>query len=157
MPEERRSDEVERFLAAHRAAWAVGNPAAEWWSRLNEATDSAVNAQTLDVLYRESLAAIQEILGADSVALLLANEAADELVARASIGLGEDTTVGLNIGIGQGMAGRVLEQRAPLIVEDLSRITLASPTLRDPRDPFGGGRADRVRHTSAGCAPRRQS
>ena len=130
-PGEKQTDEVEKFLAAHRAARSVGSSVGDGWARLSEAADSVVNLQTLDELYHQALSAIQEVLGSDSVALLLANEAQDELVARASIGLGEESIVDLSIHYGQGMAGRVLATRAPMIVEDLSQITLASPTLRD--------------------------
>ena len=131
MPGERRTDEVERFLAAHRAVQSVGNFVSEAWNRLAEATDNAVNAQAVEVLYGQALEAIKDVLDADEAAILLANETRDELVARASIGLGEESIASLNIRTGQGMAGRVLAERAPLIVDDLSSITLASPALKD--------------------------
>jgi serine/threonine-protein kinase RsbW len=87
--------------------------------------------QSLDLLYRDILVAIKDVLGADEVSLLLANEAEDELIARASIGLGEDETVDLRIPAGQGMAGQVLATRQPLIINDLSQITLVSPVLQE--------------------------
>jgi serine/threonine-protein kinase RsbW len=52
-------------------------------------------------------------------------------LARASIGLGEESTVDLSIPAGQGMAGRVLASREPLIIDDLAGVTLVSPALRD--------------------------
>jgi GAF domain-containing protein len=131
VPGERRTDEVERFLAAHRAVRAVGNSVTEVWNRLAEATDNAVNAQAVEVLYGQALDAIRDVLDADEAAILLTNETQDELVARASRGLGEESTAALSIRTGQGMAGRVLADRAPLIVDDLSTITLASPSLKD--------------------------
>ena len=103
----------------------------EAWNRLAEAADNAVNAQAVEVLYGQALEAIKDVLDADEAAILLANEAKDELVARASIGLGEESIASLSIHAGQGLAGRVLADRAPLVVDDLSTITLASPSLTD--------------------------
>ncbi len=121
----------ERLVAAQRAARAVGDAAAELWRQLTIVADAAVTDQSLDVLYADALAIVMEVLDADSVALLLANEAQDALVARVSLGLGEDRTVGLQIGAGQGMAGQVLVTKQPLIIEDLSTVTLVSPALRE--------------------------
>ncbi len=62
--------------------------------------------------------------------MLQANDDGDELVARASSGLSEEVTLGLGIHKGEGMSGRVLATRQPLIVEDLSTIDVVSPVLR---------------------------
>jgi serine/threonine-protein kinase RsbW len=126
-----RGFDVERYLAAQKAARAVENAAASLWKDLLEAADSAVTGQELSDLYGEAMIAVREALGADSVAFLLANEAEDQLVARASIGLGEFQAVGLKIGAGEGMAGRVLLTRETVILDDISQIPLANPALRD--------------------------
>jgi serine/threonine-protein kinase RsbW len=68
---------------------------------------------------------------ADAVALLLADEAGGELVARAASGLSEPVTLGLGIRAGEGMAGQVMARRQPLVVDDLSSINVVSPVLRD--------------------------
>src|SRR5579864_1096951 len=126
MSDEVRAKEVEKFLAVQRTARAVADSAAGWWRELTQAAESVVSVKSLDLLYRDILVAIKDVLGADEVSLLLANEAEDELIARASIGLGEDETVDLRIPAGQGMAGQVLVTRQPLIINDLSQITLVS-------------------------------
>jgi serine/threonine-protein kinase RsbW len=131
MSDEVRAEEVEKFLAVQRTARAVADSAAGWWRKLTQAAESVVSVQSLDLLYRDILIDIKEVLGADEVSLLLANEAEDELVARASIGLGEEETVDLRIPAGQGMAGQVLVTQQPLIVNDLSQITLVNPVLRE--------------------------
>ncbi len=120
-----------RFVAAQRAARAVGDAAAELWTQLTRAADAVITDRSLDALYTDALMTVMEVLDADSVALLLANEAQDALVARASFGLGDDHTVGLTIGAGQGMAGQVLFTKQPLIVDDLSTVALVSPALRE--------------------------
>ena len=102
-------------------------------------TETAATARTdkaLEDLFRTSLATIKEALDADAVSVLVANEAGDELVARASNGLNEEMTVGLGIHRGQGMAGQVLETRRPLVVEDLSESRSSPP-----------------RYATAGCGP----
>ena len=114
-----------------RAARALSDSAAEWWRSLIEASNAALSNESLDGLYRESLAAMQTVLGAEEVSILLADDSGDALVARTSIGLGEKETVQLHIPAGEGMAGRVLASRESLVINDLSRITLVSPVLRE--------------------------
>jgi len=131
MSDEPRSERVEKFLSVQKAARAVADSAADWWKQLSEAANTAVTAETLDTLYRRSLLAMQAVLGADEVSILLANETQDALIARASIGLGEEDTVELLIRAGEGMAGQVLATREALVVGDLSAVSLVSPVLRE--------------------------
>jgi GAF domain-containing protein len=98
---------------------------------MSETAASARTDQALDDLFRSSLATVKEALDADAVSVLVANESADELVARASSGLSEELTLGLAIRRGEGMAGQVLETQKPLVIEDLSEIEVVSPVLRD--------------------------
>lgn len=126
-----RTRQVERFLSARRAARALSDSAAEWWRSLIDSSNTAVTNESLDELYRQSLLAMQSVLGADEVSILLANERQDALVARVSVGLGEEGTVRLRIPSGEGMAGRVLASGNSLVIPDLSQITLSSPTLQE--------------------------
>ena len=128
MDAERHSGEGEPTAA--RPGRVTARSVAPWWRALAREADAAVTTEGLGDLYDRALATVKEALGADSVAVLLANDSGDALVARASTGLGEEGVVGLEIPAGQGMAGRVLATRAPLIVDDLEQITLVSPTLR---------------------------
>jgi GAF domain-containing protein len=123
--------EVERLVAAERAAKVAGQHVARWWREMAANAASARTDEALDDLFRGSLATIKEALDADAVSVLVANDAEDELVARASNGLSEEVTLGLAIHRGEGMAGRVLATRAPLFVEDLSEIQVVSPVLRN--------------------------
>jgi serine/threonine-protein kinase RsbW len=131
MADPRRSDRVERLLSIQQVARALGDSAAGWWQELAKAADSAVTAESLDGFYRLLLTAMQRVLDADEISILSADPAEKALISRSSLGLGEDTTVTLRVPAGEGMAGRVLASRAPLVVDDLSTIKLVSPTLQD--------------------------
>ena len=105
---------------------------AQWWRQLVDEADHVLTPQSLETLYVRALPVIKEALGADSVAILLADEAQHALVSRRSIGLGQDGgPVELEIRAHEGMAGRVLASQESLIVDDLHAITLVSPTLRE--------------------------
>ena len=131
MTDPRRSNTVERLLSVQRAARTLGDSAAVWWRDLAEASVTAVTVESLDGFYRLVLTAMQPVLDADEISILAADPAEEALIARTSLGLGEDTTVTLRIPRGEGMAGRVLASKAPLVVDDLSTIKLVSPTLQD--------------------------
>jgi len=121
--------EIARLATAQRAAGEAGEAAAHWWTQLGAPAETAISSQSLDELFRSALVAMASVLGANSVAVLLANEAEDELVARASFGLDEEVSTDLGIRAGEGMAGRVLADRKPLLVEDLSTFDLVSSSL----------------------------
>ena len=123
--------EFDRLVAARQAAHAVETSASALFRALIDAADSALTDESLDELYQNGLTALRGVFGADSVAFLLANEAGDRLISRASTGLGEQRAVPLTISFGEGMAGRVLATREPLVIEDLTKVKLAWPTLRE--------------------------
>jgi serine/threonine-protein kinase RsbW len=122
-------------VAADRAAETAAETAAEaairWWDELQAAADAALTEIALDDLLEQLLIAIQDMLGAEAVSVLVANEAGDTLVARGSVGLPQTARDWVRIPAGRGMAGRVVATRAPVVIDDLSTIELASPALRD--------------------------
>jgi GAF domain-containing protein len=122
---------VARLVAAERAARQAGESAARWWQEMESTAASARTDRALDDLFREALGTIKDSLGADAVSVLVANRTGDQLVARASIGLEEEITLDLGIRSGQGMAGRVLAQRRPIIFYDLSTVDVVTPGLRN--------------------------
>lgn len=130
MPSRRRLD-VERLAEAQRAAKVAGASAGQWWRTLSTAAEVTTTERSLDSLFRDSIVAMGKALEVDTVAVLLANEAGDELIARAATGLPEEASLNLGIRAGEGMAGWVLANRRPLIVADLSKITVVNATLRD--------------------------
>lgn len=125
-PNQSPGPDVEDLLEAARAA---GESAAGWWLELANSAAAAVTSQALDLLTTQSLSKIRDALGADEASFLIAN--GDELVARAAVGLNQEISVDLRIKRGEGMAGRVLEAREPLVIGDLSKWQLASPTLHE--------------------------
>ena len=125
-----KSRDVEQLVAAERAMRLAGEEAAAWWQEMAVSAASARTDGALDALYRTALATIRAALGADVVSVLVANEAGDELVARASNGLPEEITLGLRIRAGEGISGQVMASRRPLVVDDLSTINGVSPSLR---------------------------
>jgi GAF domain-containing protein len=123
--------EVERLVAAERAARVAGEMGGRWWRDLARSASTARTDRALDGLFRTALATMRRATGADAVSVLLANDAGDELVARAASGLTEETTLDLGIGAGQGMAGDVMATRRPTIFGDLATVEVVSPVLRE--------------------------
>ncbi len=124
-------DEFEIMLDADGAARIAGESVAHWWKELARAAATAVTSDSLDELLRDSLDSIRLGMAADAVALLLADESEQELIARVARGLSEEVTIGLGIRAGEGMAGQVMARRQPLVFDDLSQIQIVSPVLRN--------------------------
>lgn len=123
-------DSLARLIAAEQAAWSAGEPATRWRAQLGRGSDE-VTDDMLDDFLERALLAVKDLLAADTVSLLVTNEAGDELVARNSIGVPERVSLGVRIPAGSGMAGHVLATRRPLVVDDLSTIELVSPMLNE--------------------------
>ena len=112
-----------------RAARAEAEAAAATLRKLERVSQAALEHLSLQDLLDALLERIVEVLEADTAAILLV-EADGNLHVRATAGgLGGDSSIG--IPIGEGMAGRVAANRAPLLVPDLSKIELYRSTLRD--------------------------
>lgn len=129
----RRRLDVERLAEAQQAARVAGASAGRWWHRLSTAAETVTTEKSLDVLLSESIAAMRDALEVDTVAILLANEAGDELVARFAPGLGPGASFGSPIRAGEGVAGVVLANRRPLIVANLAKVSVTSSELRSSR------------------------
>src|SRR6476646_10862539 len=85
---------------------------------------------SLEDMLSELLGRIRGALEVDTAAVLLLDEDRNVLVARAAKGLGEEVRQGVQVPLARGFAGRVAEQARPIIVEDLSRIEVVNPILR---------------------------
>ena len=121
--ERRKAEERER------AARAEAEAAAATLRKLERVSQAALEHLSLQDLLDALLARIVEVLEADTAAILLV-EADGKLHVRATAGgLGGDSTIG--IPIGEGMAGSVAANQAPLLVPDLSKIELYRSTLQD--------------------------
>ncbi|HEY3922162.1 MAG TPA: GAF domain-containing protein [Gaiellaceae bacterium] len=126
-------------LAADRAAVAIEHARAfeaERDSRrriehMQSITDAALAHLEVADLLEVLLPRIRDILGADTCAALLLDEATDELVARAAVGIEEEVEQGVRIPVGFGFAGRVASRREPVILDDVDHANVLNPILRD--------------------------
>lgn len=73
---------------------------------------------------------IRQAMQVDTIAMLLGTEGGQQLAVRATLGLEEEVTTGVKIPVGQGFAGRIAAQQELMIVDDLSKIEIVSPILR---------------------------
>jgi len=122
-------DERNRLLVLEQTARSKAEEAAEIVRRLQTVTDTALSHLALDDLLREMLGRIQEYLGADAAAILLVTENGKYLAGRIAIGLEEEARV--RVPMGRGVAGRIATSRAPLIVDDLSKVEVESSILSE--------------------------
>ena len=99
--------------------------------RLQAVTDAALAHLSLDALLDELLLRIRDALDADTAAFLLLDEATGELVARAAKGIEEEVDQGVRIAVGKGFAGRIADQRRPVILDDVDHADVLNPILRE--------------------------
>ncbi len=85
----------------------------------------------LQNLLHQLFACICQVMDVGTVALLLPTEDKQELAVRATLGLEEEITQGIRIPLGRGFAGRVAASCELTIVDDLSRVEVVSPILRN--------------------------
>jgi putative methionine-R-sulfoxide reductase with GAF domain/anti-sigma regulatory factor (Ser/Thr protein kinase) len=96
---------------------------------LQALTDTALTRPDVEDLLDELLSRIQDILDADTAAVLLLEPGADELVARAAQGLEEEVRQGVRVPLGQGFAGRIAATKGPIRLERVDATTVANPLL----------------------------
>ncbi|NWF61204.1 MAG: GAF domain-containing protein [Fischerella sp.] len=72
---------------------------------------------------------LREYMAVDTVTFLLPKEQ-QNLGVYASIGLEEEIEQQIRIPIKQGIAGRIAANKKPMIVDDLSKVEVVSPVLR---------------------------
>jgi anti-sigma regulatory factor (Ser/Thr protein kinase)/putative methionine-R-sulfoxide reductase with GAF domain len=92
--------------------------------------DPALAELALEPLLNELLGRAKDILGVDTVAILLLDEDAQELVARAAKGLEEEVERGVRIPLGGGFAGRIAAGRRPIYIADVDHADVLNPILR---------------------------
>jgi signal transduction histidine kinase len=129
-------EEVELLqLVAGRAALAIEHArlfeaeraARERIEHLQAVTDAALAHLEVNELLNVLLPRIRDILRTDTCAVLLLDEEAHELVARAALGIEEE--VGVRIPLGAGFAGRVAEEARSMVI-DVDEYPVYNPILR---------------------------
>jgi signal transduction histidine kinase len=131
-------EEVELLqLVADRAALAIEHArlfeaeraARERIEHVQALTDAALAHLEVSDLLRVMLPRIRDILSTDTCAVLLLDEHANELVARAALGIEEEVEQGVRIPLGAGFAGRVAAEGRPLVI-DVDEYRVYNPILR---------------------------
>jgi signal transduction histidine kinase len=138
VPRAFQDDEVDLLqLVADRAALAIEHARlfeAERSARVRiehvqAVTDAALAHLEVDELLQVLLPRIRDILQTDTCAVLLLDEEANELVARAALGIEEEVEQGVRIPVGAGFAGRVAAEARPLVI-DVDQYGVYNPILR---------------------------
>ena len=91
-------------------------------------TEVALAHLALDKLLAELIDRVHDTMDVDTVVILLREED-DDLVAWASKGLELD--VRIRVPIGSGFAGRVAQQKSPMMIDDIETADLHTPFLRE--------------------------
>jgi anti-sigma regulatory factor (Ser/Thr protein kinase)/putative methionine-R-sulfoxide reductase with GAF domain len=92
--------------------------------------DPALAELALEALLEELLTRAKDILRVDTAAILLLDDDAQELVARAAKGLEEEVERGVRIPVGGGFAGRIAAGRRPIYIADVNHAEILNPILR---------------------------
>jgi signal transduction histidine kinase len=110
--------------------WSEG-PTSERVRRLQSVTDAALAHLRLDELLAALLDRTRQILEVDTCAILLLDEATNELVARAALGIEEEVEQGVRVPVGGGFAGRIAAEKRPVILDDVDHAHVLNPILRE--------------------------
>ncbi|MGW6929748.1 PP2C family protein-serine/threonine phosphatase [Lentzea sp. NPDC054927] len=96
---------------------------------LDAVTDGTLKELDLDKLLEVLLERSRDLLGVDTVTVLLMDRSATQLVARATAGFEEEVFQGVRVPVGKGFAGRVAQFREPLQIERVDESTVVNPLL----------------------------
>lgn len=94
-------------------------------------SDPALSELGLEELLDELLVRTREALRVDTVAILLLDEEAPQLVARAAKGIEEEVEQGVTIPLGRGFAGRIAAERVAIFIADVDHADIMNPILRE--------------------------
>ena len=97
--------------------------------RLQLVTDAALAHLRLDDLLAALLARTREALEVDTCAILLLDQATNELVARAAVGIEEEVERGVRIPVGAGFAGKIVAEKRPVVLEHVDERHVVNPIL----------------------------
>jgi phosphoserine phosphatase RsbU/P len=98
---------------------------------IESVTDAALSRLDEQALLNALVERVKRVLGADSAAVLLLDEATGQLVATAASGIEEEVRQGVRIPLGADFAGRVAASREPLILDTVDHTTVRNPLLVD--------------------------
>src|SRR5919201_4337029 len=113
------------------AARAEAETARAHLQALQFVTDAALTHLGLDELLGELLRRITAVLQADNAAILLLEDASQQLVVHLARGPEEAVAGQIRVPVGKGVAGRIAASRQPLLVEDVRVLEPVNPILRE--------------------------
>ncbi len=93
--------------------------------------DTVLNHLVLQNLLYHLLNCIRQVMDVDTVAVLLQTDDEQQLAVRATLGLEEEIIEDIRIPLGHGFAGRIATSCNLTIVDDLSKVEVVSPILRN--------------------------
>jgi anti-sigma regulatory factor (Ser/Thr protein kinase)/putative methionine-R-sulfoxide reductase with GAF domain len=93
-------------------------------------SDPALSELDFDALLGELLIRVRDLLDVDTVAILLLDPEANELVARAAKGIEEEVEAGVRVPVGRGFAGRIAGERVAIFIPDVDHADILNPLLR---------------------------
>ena len=94
-------------------------------------SDPALSELGLEEFLDELLIRVRDALSVDTVAILLHDQDAQQLVAWAATGVEEEVEQGVRIPIGRGFAGRIAAERVAIFVADVDHADIMNPILRE--------------------------
>jgi sigma-B regulation protein RsbU (phosphoserine phosphatase) len=96
---------------------------------LQAVTDAGLGRLGVEDLLEKLLDRVREIAVADTVAVLLMDDVTHELVARVARGIEEEVREGVRIPVGIGFAGRIAQEKRPVLLDRVDSTTVANPIL----------------------------
>ncbi|MEV4051946.1 GAF domain-containing SpoIIE family protein phosphatase [Amycolatopsis sp. NPDC049688] len=78
---------------------------------------------------RETLSRIRAALKVDTATVLLAEGTADYLAAAAAVGIEEEVHQGVRVPVGRGFAGRIAQQRKPVVLDHVDETSVVNSLL----------------------------
>jgi PAS domain S-box-containing protein len=125
---QRAEEERVRILDREQRARHEVEVAIDRMARVQTVTEAALSHLSLEKLLAELLDRVRDAMDVDTVVIMLVEEDND-LVAWATKGLELD--VRIRVPLGAGFAGRVAEQKSPIVIDDIDTADLYTPFLRE--------------------------
>jgi putative methionine-R-sulfoxide reductase with GAF domain len=105
------------------------DPEAEWLRRIDAVTDQALAHLDVESLLEELFRRLTELLEVDTAAVLLVDQATNELVATAARGIEAEVRQAVRIPVGKGFAGTIVARVEPVVLEHVDETNVVNPIL----------------------------
>jgi len=124
----RAEEELTQLFSREQRARVEVETAMERMRQVQTVTEVALSHLSLDKLLAVLLDRVRDALDVDTVVILLLEED-NRLVSWAAKGL--EVNVGIRVPMGAGFAGRIAEQKAPVVIDDIDTADLYTPFMRE--------------------------